>query len=438
VPQVLSPLLVKDAPQSNVVVTLLPSGDSSGATDAAAINTAVSALPSTGGIVTLSPGTWYIECGIVSISQSGIYINAEGCFINAVGAGDMIRMYDTNYGSRNFYGGGLLGFPMIDGSSTTGNSCALHIGDILQLRIYAQVRHFNAGTTSKGIWIDNNYYWSEQGKARIFAQACSAGVVFDNSANTSTFATGSFDRFDLTAFVDQQQQGDGVVLQNGAIIVNGKLNIYGNFGYTTSPVYAVLRITGNNTGGYSLIDSSIINTGVECTIGAGSVAPNTITFGSSSNSIQNCSGIMDFGSGDAFANSNNSYNMGSFSGPISGDTALITNLNGPAVTAYIGSGFPSGWGGDVFFTMPNANSLVFVSINFYVSSGTVMTFGETIYTGLPSWVIPKNNTIIPVDISGTYGSFTIGTSGDITYSGPTQTVSSSYVFPYGQTVYSNS
>jgi hypothetical protein len=273
--------------QEPLVSIVQPSGDTSGATDAAAISAAVSALPSTGGVVRLVPtATWYIECGQVVVSTSGVYIDAAGCYINAVGAGDVIRMYDTDYGDRTFYGGGLLGFPMIDGSATTGNSCGFHGGDILQLQVYAQVRHFNAGTTSKGVWIDNNYQWTEQGEARVFAQACTTGVAFDNSVNTSGTSTGSFDRFSLTAFIDQQQQGDGVVLQNGAILVDGALNIYGNFGYHSTTTYAVLRITGSNVANsYSLINGSAINIGTECYSGSGSVAPQTIAFGSGSGTV---------------------------------------------------------------------------------------------------------------------------------------------------------
>jgi hypothetical protein len=424
------------------VVQLVPSGDTTGATDAASINAAVAALPAFGGKIVLAPGTWYIECGQVSINRSGAWIDATGCYINAVGAGDMIRMFDSSsYDSRAVYGGGLLGMPTIDGTSTTGNSCAVHLGDFVQAAVYAQVKNFTAGTTSKGVWLDNNYYWTEQLRGRIYTQHCTEGVRFDNSANliaageSTSQATGSFDRATLTVFVNNQGVGDGVVFDNGAIIDNGRLEIFGNFGGGASTLYSVLTLTGSNTvNGSSGIFSSFLNIGVE--YGSGTVQARTITFGGSGNIISACTGIIDFSASAPFAASNNNFNFW-FNGPVTGDEALVTKLNGAPYSDFIDSGFPAGWGGSIFFQMPAANGLVHVQIRVNATAGTALTPGTTIASGIPAWAVPGDNTFVPVDIGGIYASFRIAQDGTVSFNGPaiTPTVQ---VFPYGQTVYTNS
>ena len=246
---------------SGSVVAVAPSKDVTGAKDAAAVSAALAALTATGGVVRLAAtAQWYIECGQVS-ATTGQYIDAAGCNISAVGAGDVFRWVDVNYGSKSYFGGGLLGFPTIDGTSTTGNSCAFHGGDTVQLAVHVQANNFTAGTTSKGVWLDNNYLWTEQAYGRIRTYNCTSSVVFDNSVNTSGTATGSFDRADLDIYIDEFAGQDGVVFQNGTYIVDGRLGIFGNFKTTSAAnTSAVLRLTGQGAEAASTAYSSLLNT----------------------------------------------------------------------------------------------------------------------------------------------------------------------------------
>jgi hypothetical protein len=134
---------------STATAVIAASSDVTGAASAAAINAAVASLPATGGLIVLSPsGPWHIKCGQVVINASGVYIQASGCYISAVGAGDMIDMHDSStFETRPVHGGGILGFPVIDGTGTTGNACALHVGDIFEMTVEAQAYNFTAGTT---------------------------------------------------------------------------------------------------------------------------------------------------------------------------------------------------------------------------------------------------------------------------------------------------
>lgn len=303
--------------------TLSPSGDATGAKDAAAINTAVAALPAQGGVIRLAATSqWYIACGTVSINKTGVYIDATGCWINATGSGDMIRMFDSStYGTRTTSGGGILGNPVIDGTSTTGTSSALHIGDILQLQVFVTVQQFlQAG--SIGVHFENAFFFSEQLTGRVRVQGCpGGGVVFDASGA----GTVSYDRAVIDVFPNQGANQDCVVFQNGAQIVDGRLGIYGNTGTSSSALTsAVLRLTGSHGGANAGIVASQLNIGVEADGGLAH-APQTIAFGSGANNIQ-AYGLLDFSVG-GFTQSNNGGQF-NFQGTVLGDPTL------PATYAY--------------------------------------------------------------------------------------------------------
>ena len=420
------------------VITVSPSGDTTGVTDAARIMAAVAKLPATGGVVAMEPSaTWYIKAGQVVIATSGVYLDAPGCYILAVGAGDVIRMYDTNYFSRLVSGGGITGYPTIDGTSTTGNSAAIHAGDILQFKIDVAVQNFTAGTTSKGVWFDNQYYFTEQMSGRIRAQNCTSHVVFDVSgASTST---GSYDRADLQVYVNQgAATQDGVVFQNGAIIQDGPgLGIYGNFLTSASALTsAVLRLTGavpgGHTGGNSQLANCGLSIGVECDGGLAH-APQTIVAGSvGSNTITGCGGVLDFSS---FAASNMSSGFG-FIGPITGDSALVQ-----AQWQSVGSGFPSGWSGIIGYNYTQiATGIVSFLFRLSVAQNTVIANGTTIASGLPVAVRPQDSVYLDGNITGggqsnVYAPGLIDSSGNFKYEGPGFTATGGAAFWYGQVTY---
>jgi hypothetical protein len=219
--------------------------DPTGAADcASAIQAAVNAMPASGGVIYFPAGTYKVA-STVTISKPGVYLAGAGMLatvINYTGSGDCIRMYATTLTTPGgVYGGGIKGL-MIDGTSASAGACGAHLGDIFRLEVDFGVRAFQ-GTGSKGCWFDNNYQWTEQILGRVFAEACTSHVIFDNSANTSGSATGSFDRAILDIFIDGKGKGNLVVLQNGALHVNSRLGIWGNTDYGTSLFYA-LTLTG--------------------------------------------------------------------------------------------------------------------------------------------------------------------------------------------------
>jgi hypothetical protein len=343
-------------------INISPSGDTTGVADSAAITAAVARVPAAGGTVALNPsGPWYLKAGQVSINRSGVYLYAPGVSITAVGTGDIIRMQDTStYSTRTVYGGGITGFPVIDGTSAGAGSAGLHIGDILQLQVDVAVQNFS-GAGSIGVHFDNASFWTEQLRAHVYAQNCTTGVIFDVTGaltSTSSFARGLVD-----IFIDQVGPTfDGVTFQNGAVLYDGAFGLRGNFGGSGSALTsAALRVTGTvpaghpGAGAFSAIKDCRVDIGCEC--GSAAHTPFTMVFGSTSNVIGACYGIIDFGfAGNNFTAAAQNSSLYTFDGQVVGDATLagasgfafglqwnipggfaIGDFSSPAVTATSGT-----------------------------------------------------------------------------------------------------
>ena len=336
----------------SATVYITPTGDNTGTDDTANLNAALDALPATGGTVWLSPGTFYITCGSVTITSVYVYIRGSGMWattISAVGTGDCIRIYNTDT-SGLLTGGGVLGFA-IDGTNAGDGSNGLHYGDMRAGQWDIAVMNFD-GTGSAGVLLDNQYAWTEECHGYFWFSNNTRHLVFNvGGADTSE---NSFGYTDLTVEILSKTGPagtgqDGVVLQNGALLYNSKLAVRANFqsSSTTVQTNAVIRITGQvpaghpNAGSYAAIHSCRLDVQAECNA-TGSHTPQTIVWGSvtGANSILGCTGVLDFAQGGAaFAQSNWTATGGagafSFSGIIRGDF----NLNNAQVG--IGAAYPA-------------------------------------------------------------------------------------------------
>jgi len=217
--------------------------DPTGVNDSApAIQAAVNALPSAGGRIYLPAGTYKIA-STITIAKAGVYLYGDGMLatvINYTGSGDCIRMY-SSLPYTSGWGGGIKGLT-IDGTSASAGACGIHAGDIYQLQWDAGVRFFK-GSGSKGIWFDNQYFWAEDMYGHLFVQQNTDNLIFDNSANLSGQATGSYARTNLIVVMDAKGVGNGVTLKNGAQLYAGDFSLQGNVDYsTTGTKYWVLTI----------------------------------------------------------------------------------------------------------------------------------------------------------------------------------------------------
>ena len=283
-------------------------------------------------------------------------LDGSTCIIAFTGTGDCIRQYSTSSTQViNGIGGGVIGSGKIDGANAGAGSAGIHVGDILQLRLEIVVQNFT-GVGDIGVHFDNQYYWCEQMYARLLIHNCTTGVVFDVSGNTTS--TGSYGRGIIDIFLDQTLTAgqNGVVLQNGALLYDGRLGIYGNFiGSSSALTNAVLTLTGTtpsgHAGSYSYITACEITIGVEVASGY-SHNPYTMIFGAN-NYLNVSTGMIDFGGAGTFASCTTNYGNFNFQGRVRGDNALMTgqyygqapeqtvSANGQTLPEGYGAGFPS-------------------------------------------------------------------------------------------------
>ena len=242
-----------------------------------------------------------------------VYIRGAGRWATTIsyyGSGDCLRIYGTEYP----YGGGITDLT-IDGTNASAGAVGLHMGDIFRYEVGLAVTNFS-GAGSIGAHFDNQYFWTEQLHGKIFTDNCTQQVVFDNSANVSGGATGSFYRAVLDIFVNDVGNQDCVAFRNSAVIADGNIGIYGNSAKTAGTNTAAVLRMGTNCGIYN----GTLNIGVE--LGGSGNAPQTINF-SSGSGIQGCNGIIDFTQNLAFTTSNiATHGTFTFYGEIFGDATL--------------------------------------------------------------------------------------------------------------------
>jgi hypothetical protein len=304
-----------------------------------AFGDAYDSLPADGGIIYLPFGT-YKTLDTWTVPKANVTIITDpGTVIYHYGSGPCIRMYSP-LAYTSGWGGGVLG-AIVDGSNASPGACGVQLGDIYQMKLDFTSRFFQ-GSGSKGIWFDNQYFWAEQMRGRVFAQQNTSNVVFDNSANVSGSATGSYKGTLLDVVLDCKGVGDGVILQNGAVLYNHRLGIYGNMDYSPSTKRWALTITGSKAGQFSRIQAGEVYVGMEVN-GISGTQPGTINFGAAgSNYLRACKGVMDFGAASAFAGANNWDGSFQFDGPVLGDVNLKRS-NGVA-TAHFSAGAISNGG----------------------------------------------------------------------------------------------
>ena len=209
------------------VVTMFGADPTGVADSTTAIQNAINALPATGGVVYLPAGTYEVSSTLTAPPPVRIIgASKDQVTFNFTGSGDCLRVHTTT--SLAGYAKAILEGFTIDGTHASAGSAGLHYGDTIQGHLDIAVNNFQ-GAGSKGVWFDNQYNYTEMTTGRLYVKANTVNVLFDNSANPSGTATNSFDRTVLDIFINQNGVGDGIVFQNGALMFDGRLSLYGNF-----------------------------------------------------------------------------------------------------------------------------------------------------------------------------------------------------------------
>jgi hypothetical protein len=327
------------------VTFIPPSGDTTGATDTAAVNVALGA--STAAVV-LGTGTYTFIAGEVAPtgSQSIKGAGSASTIVKIHGTGDGIDWRNTTF-SGSSPTGQMSGFTIQpDGSSTTTTN-GIHWGDIRSARFLDVYANGFLGATASGygfgVWGDNQLgsgngerAWAQD----IEVQNNTVGVCFDNHGGEVSFDYSYWDiRFTNFGLGSGNAQ-TAVLLRNGSIVYHSQLRVKGNIATTTPGVVTPTVL--------SLLNASrLTNSDVELFAEPGSAGTGTSINIDSTSVMQSNTGNIDFTTTNAsFASAvAGGGTFGSFSGRILGNGLTNNTYVGPQpITGYWYPNYAITWG----------------------------------------------------------------------------------------------
>jgi hypothetical protein len=332
--------------QTAGITVIQPSGDTSGATDAAAIQ----AVWNAGGIPELAIGHFYVTGVTANAGAQWLYGSGTwATFLHLVGHGDAIRMYNPvfpvggGWTGWNKWGGGVK-YLTIDGSMAAPGSSGLHIGDGEFYDIDVMVQQFN-GAGSAGLLLDNTVSWTEKMRLHALTMDCTTHVQM-----TVTGGHDSFEYNDFDLVFEAKHNQVGLALANGAYLNNSRVMIRGNFNRASPPNSGlVVSVNGHDTrsgGYYCHITKTDLNIAVEAD-GDGTGFPQTISIGPG-NYIGQCFGRLVFGGpGTVWAPCNVVWgrsSQNSFSGIVLGDANISpagVSSAGPTNQSWVDANSPA-------------------------------------------------------------------------------------------------
>jgi len=374
---------------------VLPSGDTTGATDAVNVQNAITTY-----------GYATIVAGLGPYYGKTTVTGNEGQFLNCIGIPTWnmkatgIAAFQWKQANAATYSttgtGGIRGRLIINGPGGANNpsdgSIGVQMADIVQLE--CDVAVFQC---QWGILMSNQNFFTEQAQIRLFSQGNTNPLVLQTAASGGASRTGSFDRGEFTVYHNDVTNASaglgGVQLLAGALVEGGWIKQYGNFNGTGSAGKYALYVSGTApVGGFhsAIVGAQIIHAveydGTGTAIGT--------VFLDTGCYIIHCEGTLDYvGMG---APSISATNAGfTFHGPIAGNTALLNALNLTVTT-----GFPAGVTGTVTFIPVGVGygtsggvSAWLMNFNLTVAATTTITSGSTFFT-LPALAVPTSGTYV--------------------------------------------
>lgn len=415
----------------NGATTITPSGDISGATDAANL-TQLLMTPSQ--VIKMLPGTYTFNIPIPLAAGQSIIADSwddviwmptsavtTGCIVITNSAASPGNLPSCTIQNITF-----------DGTNAGAGCDAILAGDLSYFQFKVKTQNFTT-VGAGGIHLLNSNFWTERCRIQAFVRKCTNGVILDSGPAGRQ----SFDRSKIDIECDLTADQTPLLLQgtaNGPIVLSGEINIHGNFSNTVAGAGSVVAMTCAN----SSITESEINIGVETDGGTGTGVPQTFNFGAAGCKVNDSYGVINFtnGGGGAFAPSNNNTNF-SFNGSVIGDDTLRERTIKSGSANVITSGFPTGWTGFVSVQSTEANGLCWIGIDLTIASGTVLTNSETV-VALPVWAFTGHHSQVfyADDGAGNTYPFHVSSDGNLHYFGPSVTLAANLSL-FGQAVVSN-
>ncbi len=247
---------------------------------------AYNALNGDPGVIVFGVGTYLLYVGLneaagrlIKPRQAVVGQGSGLTTIDYRGSGAFVETRNKTFATTgNAPAGGVHGMTILGWNNANTNACGVRYGDIWRMRTSdLEISGFLAAG-GKGIWGDNQVYWSERAHIECVVNQCAECFVFESNTGDQGFPTGSFDysQYELS-FVAQPNQ-HGFVLRSGTpgsrVSMNGaSVTLTGNCqlapaGSTNDGV--MFRVGKDNADEASF--SGTLNIGVETSGSAGGVA----------------------------------------------------------------------------------------------------------------------------------------------------------------------
>lgn len=325
------------------------STDTTGETDTNNINSALA----TYGFAWLTEGQFYIKeqtsgQPAITVPHNGaLWGTGANTVLNYIGTSTCIYFHDTTKsdGSHDQLNPtGVLRDLIVDGTGATGTPTndviiGIDCGDGWGGRIdHVYVDNFantagSLGTLTTGVvtgsigwYINNQYYFTEKWRfSSCHARGSANNVVMDSTVGANDVSHG-YNYFDFHFHTVAGQYG--LIVKSGVNVYHSQVFLRGNNDASTSQTSAVISLIGSDgSGDYSQIVQSHINWAFETNNGSDGPVP--INFGSDSNQILNCYGMISISG--AYQSANASTGNFSFGGvlQVSNDTTLSSTNAAP-------------------------------------------------------------------------------------------------------------
>lgn len=228
----------------------------------------IAAIANGGGIVYFPAGDYRTTSTITCTSALVSFLGAGSAVvtIKSSSTGDTLRVYSPTFNhtsafSQTFFAGKIGGIT-IDGTNAGSVSSGLHYGDLMGGRFEDLVIQNFTGASATGLWMDNVIGWCEGmtwSGVQVFN--CTTCIKFDvnsgagSGSGFASFAYSDYGAIKLCPLANQ----DGIVINNGCLVVPLRMDVTGNFGQSISGgnTGAMLRITGSSTSAGGLSYSSL-------------------------------------------------------------------------------------------------------------------------------------------------------------------------------------
>jgi hypothetical protein len=243
---------------ARAILPLMPSGDTSGATDTAAIKTQLADYS----YCYLGPGSFYISPGEITVgpAQALRGHGAGQTILYAVGgtsAQATLTFRNESFPTSGdpFEPANLMGWNggfVVDGSYGSGAPAGVNgieLGDVYAMNLFnVVVREFN-GSGSKGIRVNNTIGWTERVWVVAHVSHCNTAVTWEHNDAGGGQSTTSMAYSHWWVTVHQNAGQNGFSVLNGCSVYGGSVWFGGNFNSAEDSNTSIALMIGHDGNG---------------------------------------------------------------------------------------------------------------------------------------------------------------------------------------------